>query len=300
MTPRLALSDRCGAPESPTVSNPGDYEVSTVGFEDNLRFLAACVGRELPGTDGFFRVQMAEGELWHFHIRGVQGSDPALYVLPNCDERSCAVGIDECGEGRDEHLSFRAPATRTYLVGVDSRSPSQAVYALTVEHPVCGNDNLEHGETCDDGNVRPGDGCDERCRVELRDGSAEREPNDDYVTANVVGAITAPVTAQGKLAAGCDFDTYAVTVPAGGSLRATMLDVNGLACGAGSPALKMFLLLPDGRTVSREGAPSGTSTCPSIASGAGLVAGTYFVRIAFASDTSSALDYRLLFEVAPP
>jgi hypothetical protein len=30
------------------------------------------------------------------------------------------------------------------------------------------------------------------------------------------------------------------------------------------------------------------------------VAGTYFVRIAFASDTSSALDYRLLFEVAPP
>jgi cysteine-rich repeat protein len=30
----------------------------------------------------------------------------------------------------------------------------------------CGNQVLERGETCDDGNLLPGDGCSERCRLE--------------------------------------------------------------------------------------------------------------------------------------
>ncbi len=32
--------------------------------------------------------------------------------------------------------------------------------------PVCGNDVLEQGEECDDGNNDGGDGCDENCMIE--------------------------------------------------------------------------------------------------------------------------------------
>jgi cysteine-rich repeat protein len=34
------------------------------------------------------------------------------------------------------------------------------------EPPVCGNNIVESGEGCDDGNTDPGDGCDESCQVE--------------------------------------------------------------------------------------------------------------------------------------
>lgn len=35
---------------------------------------------------------------------------------------------------------------------------------------VCGNDRIETGEECDDGNLEPGDGCDEECMAECGDG----------------------------------------------------------------------------------------------------------------------------------
>jgi len=40
----------------------------------------------------------------------------------------------------------------------------------TVRLPVCGNGKVEGRELCDDGNLDPGDGCDENCLLESRDG----------------------------------------------------------------------------------------------------------------------------------
>ncbi len=302
--PRLNLSDRCSA-DAPLVSGPGDYAISTTGFENNLRDLVSCVGRELPGTDGFFRVRMTEGELWHFHVRGAPGANPAIYLVPNCDERTCAIGVDECGVGRDEHLSFRARETREYLVGIDSVMTGGATYDLSVVRPVCGNGMLEHGESCDDSNRTPGDGCDATCRTELRDDSPEREPNDDATNANVVGGASPPVTVQGRLGGGCDFDTYALDVPAGGSVRVTMLDVNGAECDGDAPLFALSFLLPDGRTVSGGGVISGTNRCPAITEMQPFAqrlatAGTYYVRVSLGTEVPNVINYRLRFEVIRP
>jgi len=38
--------------------------------------------------------------------------------------------------------------------------------ACVEDAAVCGNHAVERGETCDDGNTTPGDGCDERCAIE--------------------------------------------------------------------------------------------------------------------------------------
>ncbi len=188
----LTLSERCSGtvPEIPRVNR--DYSLDTSGLADDLRDLASCAGRELPGNDGFFRVHMEAGELWHFHVHTLDRThNPAIYLLPSCDDRACTRGLDECGDGRDEHISIRARETRDYFVGLDSPSSGGSPYTLTVVHAACGDGEREHGESCDDRNRTSGDGCDDQCRTELGDNGVEVEPNDDFSDPNIVVVNTA-------------------------------------------------------------------------------------------------------------
>lgn len=302
---RLTLSERCSG-EVPLLSRTGDYSFDTSGLADDLSNLASCTGRQLPGNDGFFRVHMTEGELWHFHVRSDRTHNPAIYILPSCDDRSCTGGLDECGNGRDEHISFRARETRDYLVGLDSSLEGGGAYQLTVVRATCGNNVLEHGESCDDNNRASGDGCDMNCRAELGDGAREREPNDDFSNPNiVVAAPGARVTVQGKLGGGCDFDQYAIDVPANGSVRATMLDINGLECAASAPEFTMSFLQTDGRTTAGAGVATMSNRCPAITDALPFAqriaaAGTYYVRVTTATDLATAVDYKIRFEVIAP
>jgi cysteine-rich repeat protein len=253
---------------------------------------------------------MNAGEQWHFHVR-VQGTgmpDPAIYVLPGCDERSCAGGLDECGATRDEHLSFRAAASREYLVGIDSAQPGGARYELIALRAECGNNIREHGESCEDGNRNPGDGCDERCRAELSGPEAlEVEPNDDFTDPNVllIPSAGGTLTVQGRLGGRCDFDMFAVTVPAGASVRATMLDVNGMPCGMLEPSYRMAWVLPDGRTEGGLGVARMDNRCPSITEAEAFsqrvsTEGQYFLRVTTARDEANGRNYRMRVELLPP
>jgi len=304
----LALTDRCGAAATLITRTAGEYAIDTRPLANDLTDLASCTGRALPGNDGFFRVRMTAGELWHFHVKVLEGaSNPAIYVLPGCDERACTVGLDECGDGRDEHLSFRARESREYLIGVDSARAGGGRYELTVIRATCGDGTPEHGESCDDRNRTPGDGCDALCRAELGDNAMEREPNDDFSDPNVIsppgGAGT--VTVQGTLGGRCDFDMFAVELSAGGSVRATMLDVNGRPCEAGAPEFRMAWVLPDGRTTGGAGVATMANRCPAISEGEAFAqrvaaAGTYHVRVSTAADLAAPVTYRLRFEVLRP
>ena len=300
----LTLAERCSG-EVPLLTRTGDYAFDTSGLADDLSNLANCTGRLLPGNDGFFRVRMTEGELWHFHVRSDRTHNPAIYILPSCDERACTGGLDECGTGRDEHISFRARETRDYLVGLDSPLEGGGAYQLTVVRATCGNNVLEHGESCDDNNRASGDGCDMNCRAELVDGAREREPNDDFSNPNtVIAAPGTTVTVQGKLGGGCDFDQYSLALPAGARVRATMLDINGLECGAASPEFAMSFLQTDGRTAAGTGVATMSNRCPAITDTLPFArvaaAGTYFVRVTTATDLATAVDYKLRFEVVAP
>ena len=65
----LALTDRCGAAATLITRPSGEYAIDTRSLANDLTDLASCTGRALPGNDGFFRVHMTAGELWHFHVK---------------------------------------------------------------------------------------------------------------------------------------------------------------------------------------------------------------------------------------
>ncbi len=44
---------------------------------------------------------------------------------------------------------------------------NSTILSINVTRPVCGNDLVEVGETCDDGNVVSGDGCSSTCKLEI-------------------------------------------------------------------------------------------------------------------------------------
>ncbi len=302
----LTLSERCSA-AVPLVARVNlDYTLDTTGLTDDLRDLASCAGRQLPGNDGFFRVHMEAGELWHFHVHTLDRThNPAIYLLPSCDDRACTRGLDECGDGRDEHISIRARESRDYFVGLDSASTGGAPYQLTVVHAACGDGVREHGESCDDHNRTAGDGCDGDCRSELGDNGVEVEPNDDFSDPNIVVVNTAPVTVQGRLGGRCDFDMFGVNVPAGASVRVTMLDINAQPCPMSGPEFRMAWVLPDGTTTGGTGVIAAGNRCPAITDAQPFAqrittAGTYYVRVSPVGDLADTVDYKLRFELVRP
>ncbi|MSP61892.1 MAG: DUF4215 domain-containing protein [Myxococcales bacterium] len=210
---------------------------------------------------------------------------------------------DECGAGRDEHLSIVPATTGRLLVGIDSKLAGAAKFNVLALQPVCGDGTLDHSESCDDKNTDSGDGCDRTCRTELSAKSlVEQEPNDDTIGANVIvlGAATGALTVTGTLGGRCDYDTYAVTVPAKGSVNATLLDGTN-ACGGGAPSLRVALIAQDGQSLLGEVTSAAGGACPGFgamqAFSQWLAAGTYSVRVTTAPNDAPTFGYKLRIEV---
>jgi cysteine-rich repeat protein len=306
--PTLALADRCVADVPTLATSPLEFVVDTTGLGDDLSDLSACTGHEAHGNDGFFAISTLAGQRWHFHVHPLTpGTDLSLYVLPTCDERSCTVRAaeDECAAGRDEHLSFIAPNAGRFIVGIDARAAGGGKFDVLAVRPVCGDGATEHSESCDDGNLNAGDGCDGKCRAELSAARlTEVEPNDDVTGANVVmlGGATTSLTVHGRLGGRCDFDTYAIEVPMGGTVRATLLDASSAPCAANVPAMGLSFLTPDGYTVAGSVSGSDGAGCPAIGAAQTWAAnlqtpGTYYVRVATIKDEAAAFDYSLKLEL---
>jgi cysteine-rich repeat protein len=266
----ISLAERCESMGSIPVLAAGGapYEIDTRSMTSDYRELSACVGHELPGNDGFVAVDMKAGEKWHVHINPATADyDPALYILASCDERACGAttAIDECGPGKSEHLSFIAPATSRYLVGIDSPTTGGGQATVVIARPQCGNNIVEHSETCDDGNTMSGDGCDSLCRKELPATTNEMEPNDDLRAANILPmkGASAPTRVTAQIATRCDHDMYSVTVPAGGSIKARVTAMTA-TCTADGTAARLSLVASDGQTEIGLGTPPTGDDCPAI------------------------------------
>jgi cysteine-rich repeat protein len=301
----LPTQDVCSGTAPSIAPQTEMLDLDTSALSNDVWQLATCTGYDAPGNDAFFSITAERGQKFHFHVRAVDTDrNPVVYVLPrSCDERSCQPGdaIDECGAGSDEHLSFTAGTAGQYVVGIDDRVAGGAAYRVLVAAPVCGNGgDPEHSETCDDGNTTGGDGCDAMCRVEI--GAAaptEDEPNDDWTSANiVVPGATGALTVSGRIGGRCDFDTYGLEVPAGGSLRATLMDASGAACPATAGAMTLTLIRPDGRTTA--GVVSTPSPCPAIDAthtfAQSLDEGQWYVRVSAAAD-AAVFDYEIRLEI---
>jgi cysteine-rich repeat protein len=280
-TTPMVLTDRCE--DSMTITSQGGMTlaIDTTGFKNDYSELAMCTGHDLPGNDGFVTVQMAAGEKWHVHVTPLTpGFDPAIYILSSCDPRACSpiTATDECGPNKSEHLSFIAPETGMYKVGIDSMTGG-GMATMALLRPTCGNGMVEHSETCDDGNTTSGDGCDSLCRKELAAANvSETEPNDDPRAANVVLGADRPggTTVTGTVASRCDHDMYSVTVPPMTTLRAT-LSATAMPCNSDGVTIKLLLLSADGQTPVNANLTA-TNDCPALEA-TNLPPGEYFLVV---------------------
>lgn len=302
-TEAFELAETCLG-DVPMLTGDGleDVFIDLNGLGDDISDIGFCTGADAPGSDGFFGVEMQAQDNWHFHLRTSREGNfnPAIYVLDSiCDSRRCMNGdaIDICGEGRDEHLSFTAPATGTYFVGIDSRVTGGATYQLLALKTVCGNERIEHSETCDDGNELPGDGCDEHCRVELpRDGTSfeEVEPNDDPPGANHLLDLSQPAT--GRLGGRCDRDVFVFEVVSESNLEVSLGGLAGVACAEGTPLIELDLWASNGVSRVATGTSADGEFCPTL-SVSGLAAGTYYVSV-LTDEAERPFDYSVDVDVS--
>lgn len=99
----------------------------------------------------------------------------ALFALAGCIERplieiaapGTGPNLDAAQPGAEDADGFTFDPTKDMLDAAPKDVLSCALGACQDAGPVCGNSVMDDGETCDDGNARPGDGCSGLCRVEL-------------------------------------------------------------------------------------------------------------------------------------
>lgn len=285
-----------------------DFTTTTAGLGNSSNQVLACLGRSAPGDDGFFAVDIEQGQKWHFHLRtaGDPDADPAIYIFQaqgdTCDTRECPAGfgLDACGRGVDEHLSFVAPNTATYFVAIDSSVAGEAEYNLEIYQPDCGADGTEHSEACD-GDEPPqgataGSVCGDDCRWALPAGaSSEIErpgANDDPFAANVLTLDAEPAVVSGNVRAGCELDYYLFNVSESVSLVASLTD-NGGECR--TPTLEFNLLDGNSLSVLQNDSTTG-GQCPRIERN--LDAGPYYLQLT-SQGLSAEFPYVLNVAVTP-
>lgn len=314
--PVFTLADYCtgSVPELDLMGAPSrTIAIDTRALaDDGSGDIAMCLGGAPTGPDGFFRVSIGAGERWHFHYRHVGDVNPALYVLDTCDLRMCRDNqvIDLCNSGADEHLTFQATTAGTYFVGVDSYGTGGLTGTIEAYRPVCGNGMREHSETCDDGGVVPGDGCDAECRDEITSGITDRgelEVNDDRFSANhVLLTPGTPLTVTGRIATACETDWFVLDLPATGSIEAELLTMAGASCMGSLDVPDPFtleLIASDGLT--RVGSGTLASGCPAIdpardGFATGLPAGRYFLRIFGRAESGRPFNYGMRVTMTTP
>ncbi len=287
-----------------------EFDIDTRTASDTTREVSACTGRSQGGPEVFISMDAEADQHWHFHVDidpfdGRESANPAVYVLRDCDERACSIGdgLDLCAGGADEHFTFVPTATDRYVVAFDS--PSEGFQGRVLAfRTVCGDGQRDHSENCDDGNTVSGDGCSAGCLTELEGAApAEVEVNDDLHSANLVDVSAGPVTVRGSLNKTCEADVFAIEVPAGGSIRASLAGTGGAICPLETATTQLELIEQTSRGPSLRvsGTVAAGDVCPSLTTEHALAndlpAGMYFVAVNVMRDTADTLAYELTLSV---
>jgi hypothetical protein len=137
---------------------------------------------------------------------------------------------------------------------------------------------------------------------------SEVEPNDTYPTANANPGRTTHIFGGHQVTT--DTDYYAITVPAGGSIRAETIEGDtSETCESNGIDSTLTLYGPTGALVTSDGDTGrgfcslldGTGTTPVSTLAHNLAAGTYYIAITSYSTTVSAgnqFNYRLVVDVS--
>jgi cysteine-rich repeat protein len=99
--------------------------------------------------------------------KGRQDSSPAYTEFRIGESMIAERGSKIVGKRYASHtIRYRDAAKPPVLGGSVKPAPTLIVDPLLAGCPVCGNSEIDAGETCDDGNAVPGDGCSALCQTE--------------------------------------------------------------------------------------------------------------------------------------
>lgn len=177
----------------------------------------------VPDVDGHMTVQMVASY-----------DDATLWVRGECGTSATQLDCTEALEPNEVvTITFPVLAANAYYVFADGASTTKfGPYALDIwlTPGMCGNDEVDGGEQCDDGNTDTGDGCD-ACVLEVPPTSNDTCPGaplaiDPLSLTAVVTASTATLAADWAgtcMTATTTSDAvYAVTSPIDGHLALTL------------------------------------------------------------------------------
>ena len=173
--------------------------------------------------------------------------------------------------------------------------PFDYTLELQLDFTVCGNNVLEDGEVCDDGNTMDGDGCSALCKLDVA--TPEIEPNKDPFDADTNGPYLPNVLITGTIMPIGDVDYFAITVPAFADIKIETFDPGSQStCAAVDTEVTLFDV--DGTSVLASDDDTGLEACsliePETSNSAHLPAGTYYVRVEEFSNDATLAGYNLL------
>lgn len=312
----LIGAETCGDVSAPVIM-PGDsITIDTRGMQNDESF-SLCESQwrdSSSGPDSFFRLQVADGEYWHFHIEAIDGAlDPVVYVLPpNCN------GVpDVCRPSRssnrctanspsDEHFGVRFSQSGFWYLGIDDVTPGGGRYRVSAFRPSCGDGVAQHGEACD-GDEGGQDSCTDDCHLNLPVVAAPTTsegpvPNDDAFWAPElrVDVLNPALTIQGSVRGVCDPDVFRVRVPPGlptaDSVRVTLVDSMGLCIPSPAEPNDIRVNFTDASNLTNT---PGENVGPCFQMQANtLAAGLYFVEVTGGNPDGNIM-YRLKVELIP-
>lgn len=251
------------------------------------------------GDSDLYAVTVRAGDNLVAEVSNGSGGCPgdALLDLIRPDGITLAGSDDNDGPGLCPRVDARrdvfarALAAGTYFLRVRGKSSSTVLssYTLTVSvmPNICGNNTVETGEQCDDGNTTAHDGCSSTCQFETR-GTAMG------TGASFMDAIS-PVGNR---------DFFRVVVPAGHAVRAQTFAPTSPGCATGVDTVLRFYG-SDRRTVLASDDDGGASLC-SLLSPAGssalrnLAAGDYYVAVEEFGNNGTISAYTLDIAIEAP
>jgi cysteine-rich repeat protein len=245
------------------------------------------------GAEVVFRVKPSVTGILEATVTSV-GANFSLSVRSDCADAASELVCRDVAAGAGATETVEAAVTRgqdVFLV-VDGADPSQAgIFVLDLaSRPIeCGDGNLDPGEGCDDRNRAPDDGCSASCQLELD----EVEPNETTLTATPYTQL--PFIA--RISSATDIDVFSIVVSSANSmLSVDTFDLGDGACADMELDNRVEILAPDGRTLASND-DGGVGFCAK-ATATGLSPGTYHVRVQ-ASGVATQFPYNLDISRSP-
>ena len=234
-------TDACGPGLSglPIGNGPTWFTGTTTGAANDLT--SSCVTGGGGSPDVIYTIVPTVSGTMRATVFPTAHWDPQIYVRGACASADLACQNANPGDFA-ESATFTVVAGTRYLVVIDGTGGGgggSGPFQIEFEVAQCGDGVLQTGETCDDANTTPGDGCDAMCQNEARCSFAEMEPNPS-TTPNAVSIACPRFDVNAAITPTADEDFFTVNLLAGQVIDARTFVGSPLAPSRADTVLEIY------------------------------------------------------------